>query len=269
MRPAMTRHLFLACSALLAVAACSRPSPSGDGTNVRVSSQSVTPNAVAPSSAAPATAAPAIAETSAGASAERAGKYPVGVRCSAPDAIARENRTLAPVAEWKPVTSAKQRVRLRVPEGVFTVADGADGLRLTSSQKAATLGPGGKDRPFAIRVVRLSRSIDELLADDSKSSPLGFVEDAFPKRTAASFRPAEEDAMLSGSAARATVAGKPAYVWVVGVEGYNSDYTLVELGPKDTLLVVADWNSAVMKGQPECWQRAVIGGVVDSIVVDG
>jgi hypothetical protein len=192
----------------------------------------------------------------------------VGVACSSPEAIARENKTLAPVAEWKTVTSAKQRIRLRVPEGVFQVTDAADGLRLTSSQKAKTLGPG-KDRPFALRVLRLSRSIDELLADTSKTSPLGYVEDAFPKRDARSFKATDEDRMRSGSAARATVAGKPAYVWIVGVEGYNTDYTLVELGPKDTLLVVADWSSSIMKGQPECWQRAIIGGVVDSIVVEG
>lgn len=249
---AMTRCLGLVCSALLALAACSRPSTSGERTNV--STIAVASSAPPP----PATSAPAAPPRG----------YPVGAACSSPEAIARENETLAPVAEWKTVTSAKQRVRLRVPEGVFQITDDADGLRLTSSRKAKTLGPG-KDRPFAIRVVRLSRSMEELLADTSKTSPLGYVEDAFPKRDVRSFKATEEERMGSGSAARATVAGKPAYVWVVGVEGYNTDYTLVELGPKDTLLVVADWNSSVMKGQPECWQRAIIGGVVDSIVVEG
>lgn len=262
----MTRRLHRVGSGLLALAACSCPSTSGERTTVSTiaAGSSAPPPAASPLAAPP----PAAAAAPADAAAEPSRGYPVGVACSSPEAIARENEKLPPVAEWKTVTSAKQRVRLRVPEGVFRITDAADGLRLTSSKKAKTLGPG-KDRPFALRVVRLSRSIDELLADTSKTSPLGYVEDAFPKRDARSFKPADEDRMGSGSAARATVAGKPAYVWVVGVEGYNTDYTLVELGPKDTLLVVADWSSSIMKGQPECWQRAIIGGVVDSIVVEG
>ncbi|MGD0523543.1 MAG: hypothetical protein ABSE49_00290 [Polyangiaceae bacterium] len=36
---------------------------------------------------------------------------------------------------------------------------------------------------------------------------------------------------------RLVVVGRPALLWGTGVEGYDSDNVLVELGPDDTLLV--------------------------------
>ncbi|HVM68869.1 MAG TPA: hypothetical protein VM204_03425, partial [Gaiellaceae bacterium] len=198
-------------------------------------------------------------------------RYPVGRACSKPEAIAAEKKTLPPTAAWEPLDAPKERLSLRVPPGVFQVKRGEDGLELRSSLAARGLGPdGNRERHFAIRLQRVPRGVDELLADTAKGSPLGglYVEGAFPRRTTASFVPQHDETLAPGSAERATVAGRPAWVWLNGVEGYNSDYVLVELGPKDTLLVVADWNSSIMMGQPECWQRAVIGGVVESVVVD-
>jgi hypothetical protein len=196
--------------------------------------------------------------------------YPVGRECRAPEAIAREKRTLPPLDRWQTLVSAKQRLRVRVPEGVFKANDGADGFALVSSEKAHGLGPGATDRHFELRFRRLARSVDELLADRTKSSPLGMVylDDAFPKRTTASFVAAPSEPMGSGSSTRATLMGRPAWVWISGVEGYNSDHVLIQLGPKETLLVIANWNSSIMMGQPECWQRAVIGGVVESLVAE-
>lgn len=40
----------------------------------------------------------------------------------------------------------------------------------------------------------------------------------------------------------------------------------MDLGVDDALLVVADWNTAVA-GQPECYQRLILGGVMDSVEV--
>lgn len=196
--------------------------------------------------------------------------YPVGRECRTPEALAREKRPLPPLPDWKTISSAKQRVRVRVPAGVFQPSDATDGFHLVSSQKAATLGPGGKERAFAIHIRRLNVGVDELLADRSKNAPLAnvYVEGAFPRRTASSFVAHQDEPMGAGSAVRTTIGGKPTFVWINGVEGYDSDYVLVELGAKDTAFVVADWNSAVMVDQPECWQRTIIGGVVESLIAD-
>ncbi len=199
--------------------------------------------------------------------------YPVGQECSTAKAIAEEKRKLPPAGDWTPITSKHQRLTLRVPAGVFVRTDDTPSeLSLVSSVKAKELGgPGAKDRPFAIRVRRVARSADSLLADTTKSSPLGsvYVEDAFQKRTLASFKEHPDEPVHSGFSGRTSVAGHPGFVWVNGVEGYNTDQVLVPLAPNDTLLIAADWNSSIMIGQPECWQRAIIGGVVDSITLEG
>lgn len=203
-------------------------------------------------------------------------QYPVGRECARPEAIAKEKRTLAPVGDWKVFVSRWQRLTVKLPDKVFvTTIDKEDGLRLVSKESARELGPDGKDRPFAIRVHRVGKSIDELLVDTPKNgdpqNPLGgvYVEGAFPKRTVASFVGSKDDEPMGSGAAVKTklLGGKDAYVFINGVEGYNTDTTLVALSPKDTLVVSADWNSSIMVGQPECWQRQVIGGIVESIAL--
>jgi hypothetical protein len=224
-----------------------------------------------PSVAAPATAPPSASTvTSAPAEPAAHAAYPVGRECSTEAALRKEKKSLPPRDRWLPIASTKERLRLRVPDGVFQSKEGSDGLRLVSSLKARGLGPGSSDRYFALRLQRLGRSVDDLLADKTKDSPLAkaYPDEAFPKRTSRSFVASPDEPVRSGASMRTTVAGKPAYVWVTGAEGYNSDYVLVDLGSNETVLVVAEWNSAVMAGQPECYQRAVLGGVIDSIVVD-
>jgi hypothetical protein len=191
----------------------------------------------------------------------------LGRECSTPGAVALEKKALAPRGDWLPLSSKSQRIRVRVPAGVFTPSEAHDGWRLVSSLKAAGLGPDATDRHFAIRLRRLSRSVDDLLADTSKNAPLAglFLDEAFPGRTSSGFVSRPDDTMGSGSSALTSLGARPAYVWVSGVEGYNSDYVLVDLGAADTLLVVADYNSNIM-GQPECYQRTIIAGVVESVV---
>jgi hypothetical protein len=252
---------------------CSRsPAPTEPTPAPASSVSSAAPARSTPSAAPPATAAasPPIAVPAPEAAGAKDTGYPVGRECSTAEAIAREEKTLAPIRDWQPVEVRKQGIRLRVPAGVFQSAETNDGLLLTSSQKARGLGPDAKARPFSLRVRRIARSPDDLLADQSKSSPLAgvYVEGAFPKRTTSSFVPQTDEPFGSGAAVRITVAGKPAWVWINGVEGYDTDSVLVELGSKDSLLITADWNSAIM-GQPECWQRAIIGGVVNSITMGG
>lgn len=250
-------------SCLFALAGCSRPAPSDAVAPPPRVSVSVAP---APSAAsAPVDAAPEAAPVDAAPSVQ--GGYPVGRACSDPKALAAEKRPLPPISAWTTVDSAKQRLQLRVPPGVFKVDDRDGGLELRSSLKAEGLGPAPSYHVFAIRIRRLARSVDALLADRRKGAPLAdvYVEGAFPKRTTASFVAAPDEPMGSGAAVKTTIAGKPAWVWINGVEGYDTDYALVALGAADTLLVTADWNTSIMAGQPECWQRAVIGGVVDSV----
>jgi hypothetical protein len=193
--------------------------------------------------------------------------YPVGARCARPDALASEKRSLPPEADWRPVSSATQRLSVRVPDGVFTVTDGADGLVLVGADKAETLGDEGRERHFRITLRRFARSIDDLLGDRRERAPLHgvYVDEAFPKRNVASFAPRLDEPIGPGAAARIAVGGRPAYVWITGAEGYDTDYVLVDLGKDDTALVVAEWSSSIMRGQPECWQREVIGGVVESL----
>jgi hypothetical protein len=255
---------------------CSRP------TNNKPEPTAVT---VPPAASASASAsASVVASTSASSSAPSAaalatppvGQYPVGRECAKPEAIAKEKRTLAPVSDWKVVASKWQMLTVKVPDKVFaTMTDREEALRLVSTkEKAHELGPDGKDRHFAIRIRRVGKSIDELLADKSKNGPLGgvYVEGAFPKRTAASFVASKDEPLGSGAAVKTKllVSGKDAdaYVFINGVEGYNTDTALISIAPKDTVVVSADWHSSIMMGQPECWQRQVIGGVVESISLD-
>lgn len=256
----MAKTLLIVASALL-VAGCPRakrePAPASSDTSARASVPG--PAAPAPASASP-TAAPIAARG-----------YSLGAECSKPDAIAREGRTLAPNERWDVVASKRERLSLRVPPGVFRVREDASGLSLVSSVKAQGLGPDGKgERPFSIQLRRSSREIDELLADRSESSPLArvYVEGAFPGRTAKSFTVVTDERMGPGTSERITVGGRPAYRFVNGAEGYDSDGVLVDLGSRGTLLVVASWNSSVMAGQPECWQRAIVAGVVQSLRAD-
>jgi hypothetical protein len=192
-------------------------------------------------------------------------RYPIGAQCSDPDAIAREKRSLPPRVSWDKLGSSSAKIEVRVPPDVFVPSEGADGWKLTSSLKARGLGPDPTTHVFAIRFQRFAKSIDALLAD--KTIAKAFPDLAFPKQTEASFTPSGDADVVPGFAGRAVVAGHPAFVWVSGVEGYNTDHALVKLGPSDTLFVAADWNSAIMMGQPECYQRTVISGVVDSLKV--
>ncbi len=96
-----------------------------------------------------------------------------------------------------------------------------------------------------------------------------YLEETFPKRTRASFVTHADEPFGSGSSVRTKLAGRTAYVWITGVEGYNTDYVLIEAGARETVFVAAEWNAAIMSGQPECWQRSVIGGVVGSITLTG
>lgn len=261
----MRPRTILPC--LFALSGCSRAAPS-DAVAPPPPPASVTV-APAPSAAsAPIVAAQPDAPPAADAGPPLRGGYPVGHACSDPKAIAAEKRTLPPLSAWTTVDSAKQRIQLRVPPGVFKVDDREGGLDLRSSLKAAGLGPAPSYHVFALRVRRLARSVDALLADRQKGAPLAdvYVEGAFPKRTTASFVAEPDEPMGSGAAVKTSIAGKPAWVWINGVEGYDTDYALVALGAADTLFVTADWNTSIMAGQPECWQRAVIGGVVDSVV---
>src|SRR5215472_15326970 len=257
----MRRSVLLA----LLLTACPRSSSSSGAPTAEVPGQTA-PQATAPapqSSASPS----APAEDAQAAAAE----YPIGRECATPEAIAREGKKLPTPADWKDTVAGKGRFRVRVPAGVFRASERDDGLRLVSSQKARTLGPDARERPFAIVLRRLPRSVDELLGDTREGSPMEhvYVEGAFPKRSSAGFVPHPHEPLGAGDAVATTIAGKPAFVWINGVEGYNSDYTLIALASRDTLFVVADWNSAIMEGQPECWQRAIIGGVVGSLTVDG
>lgn len=245
----------VAASALLLGAGCSRSS----SPRARAEAQSAEPAAEGVA------ASPARAPS--GAKGVRSA-YPIGERCARPEAVAEERRTLAHRDAWKVVASGAQRVAARVPEGVFAIEDGAAALVLKSDVKAAGLGPDGAGtRAFAVRIQRVAKGVDEVLSDGSKGAPLGgvFLSDAFPERTTASFVPRAEEPVVSGAAYRATLAGRPAWVWVTGAHGYNTDAALIEIGPKDTVVVRAEWNSSVMAGQPECWQRAVLGGVIESL----
>jgi hypothetical protein len=148
--------------------------------------------------------------------------------------------------------------------------DGRGGLRLVGALKARELGPDGADRYFTIELQRVQRSIDALLADTGERSLVArtLAEGVFPDRTSRSFVDRPSEPVGSGASMRAIVGGHPAFIWVTGVEGYDTDHVLIDLGPDDTLIAEASWNSAIM-GQPECYQRAVIGGVMDSLEVSG
>jgi hypothetical protein len=196
--------------------------------------------------------------------------YPVGRACADPGALAKENKTLPAVDRWPVAHSARLRLEVRVPPGVFRVLDEPDGFRLASSQGAKGLGPDGNtERLFALRFRRIPRGVDAILGDRTKAGPLGgaWIEDAFPKRTTSSFVPRLDEPVGSGTATTMTVAGRPAWVVVTGAHGYDTDWVLVALSDTETLVVDADWNTAIMVGQPECWQRVVIGKVVESLVV--
>lgn len=207
----------------------------------------------------------------AGADVSLAKPYPVGEACSKPEALAAEKKSLPPRASWTPVVSTKQALHLRVPPGVFEVKDGADGLRLVSAQRARGLGGAdAKDHVFQIRIVRDRRSASDVLRDRSPKGPLAsaFTDEVFPDRDTVKFRPHPLEPIGSGAAAETRIGGEHAWMWVTGAEGYNTDLALVAVGPKDSAVVVADWNTSIMVGQPECWQRAILGGVMDSVVFD-
>jgi hypothetical protein len=46
----------------------------------------------------------------------------------------------------------------------------------------------------------------------------------------------------------------------------DRDYVLVDLGGKETLLVVGDWFATI--DAPVCYQRTILGAVVDGLVID-
>jgi len=254
--------------ALLAPVACAQPSADAQRPPAPPPPPPVV-SAPPPPAPAPAAASAPPPEPVTSAPAPVATRYPVGKACSDPAAIAKEKRTLPPAAEWTPERASKAKVSVKVPRGVFKPAELPDGIRLVSNVSARGLGPDGdRPRPFAIRIRRVARAVDDLLSD-RKSTLFGgvYLEGPFPKRTTASFVAHEGEPVGSGDAARMTVAGKPAWVVVAGGHGYNTDWVLVAVAPDETLVVDADWNSAIMAGQPECWQRAVIGGVVESITL--
>jgi hypothetical protein len=251
------------------LAACVPPSASSDST----SAPSATTKSVAPPRAPSSGVAAASSSSNVPPAATNAltplleTQYPIGKACSAPDAIARENRTLAARANWQEVVAPQEHLRVHVPAGTFQSSENADGFHLVSSLSARMLGEGDDERRFAIHIRRVSQSIDDVLTDTGKDAPIAsiFLDDAFPKKSSASFVSHPAEPMRAGASIKASIAGKPGYVWVNGVEGYNSDYALIALGARDTLLIVADWNSASMVGQPECWQRVVLANVIESI----
>jgi hypothetical protein len=193
----------------------------------------------------------------------------VGASCDTPAALAAEGHARDPSEPFQDLHSTSVRIRLRIPARVFSVKESAVGLDLVSALAARGLGPDATMRPFAIRVRRLARGLDEVLADKGRRGVLAhaFLDEAFPDRTAQGFVTRLHDPMAAGCSVRTTVAGRPAFVVINGVEGYDTDVVLVGVGPQDTLVVFGDWNSAIM-GKPECYQRVVLGDVVDSIVLD-
>jgi hypothetical protein len=197
------------------------------------------------------------------------GGYPTGKTCADAKALVNEHRSLPPRESWLEAQSPAQRITTRVPPGVFSASDGPPGFVLTSSVKANGLGPDAKPIPFAIRIRRVARSIDDLVADKTKTSLLAgsHVEGAFPKRTEQSFTASMDDDAGVGSASKLMLRGLTAYAFVSGGHGYNNDTALVRVGAKDTVVVRADWNSSIMGGQPECWQRQIIAGVLDQLNV--
>jgi hypothetical protein len=250
---------------MLLVAGCeNRSSAPSPATSVASAAHVASPSASTPPPAPPAAdaAPPAVEPTDLENSA-----YPIGDACKTPQALAKEKRSLPPRSAWEPITSEKNRLTVSVPPSVFKVTDDDKGLLLTSSVKANGLGPDAKPRPFAIRLRRVDKSVDELLADKSKGALLDglYVEGAFPQRTQASFAPYADSTIGPGFAMNLVLSKKQAWIFVGGDHGYNTDATLVRVGPKDTVIASADWSSAVMAGQPECWQRQVIAGVMETL----
>jgi hypothetical protein len=238
---------------LLLVASCTRPAPAARVEPPAVDAAPIPSAAAQPSDAAAPVAPPT------------ASRYPREPACADPKAIAKEKRTLPPRSDWETLASASERIEVNAPPGLFTAKERADGWRLESPLKARGLGMEPTYHVFALRLRRVAKSVDAVLADTALLEG-AYVDSAFPKHTEASFRRSVENGINPGFADRAVIAGKPAYVWVNGVEGYNTDYVLVHLGPSETLFVTADWNSAIMAGQPQCYQRAVIADVLESLV---
>lgn len=261
---------LLALGTLTVACESSRPSPSSapsTPTSVGVPPMaSASAEVAAPAS--DATASAPVPDSILPTAGETNSSYPIVDSCKSPQAVAKEKRSLPPRKTWEPITSSQQRLSFAVPPSVFKTTDDASGLVLTSSLSAPGPGPNAPPRTFSIRVRRVAKSIDELLADKGKDSPLGgvSVEDAFPKRNEKSFAPRAETTRGPGFALALTLANKPAYVFVNGAEGYDTDVSLLRAGARDTVVVVADWNSAIM-GQPECWEQHIIAGVLDTFTI--
>ncbi len=192
--------------------------------------------------------------------------YPVGVACSADDALAKELQVLPPANEWRTLRSGTQKVSLRVPPKFFKVNDGAEGLKLESSLSAK--GPGPKDsHTFAITIRRVSKPIDALLSDTKKKPAIPKscpADAAFPSRTSESFSTRAIDPIGVGFSSKTAIDGHPAYLWVGGTDGFNTDCLLIDLN-QETVIVSAEWNAANVSAQPECFQRRVMSAVLLSL----
>lgn len=192
--------------------------------------------------------------------------YPVGVACSADDALAKELQVLPPPNEWRTLRSGTQKVSLRVPPKFFKVNDGSEGLKLESS--LTVKGPGPKEsHTFAINVRRVAKGIDAVLGDTKKRPPIPKVcpaDAAFPSRTSDSFSTRAMDPVSVGFSSKTAIDGHPAYLWVGGNEGFNTDCLLIDLN-QETIIAWAEWNAATVSGQPECFQRRVMSAVLLSL----
>lgn len=199
-------------------------------------------------------------------------RYPIGRDCEKPEALTAEKRSLPRAGAWTAVTSPHQRISLRVPPGVFKVSDNARRLLLTGSDATPSMATGGDPRPFSIAVQRVAKGADVIASDPQRTKLLlgPFYDLAYELRGDDSpLPPIDENEVQGWSGARVDLLGHTAYVAVNGIEGDNSDYVVVPISDKDTLLVTADWSSTFNFGQPMCFERRIIAGVIESIAPKG
>lgn len=189
--------------------------------------------------------------------------YPVEPSCFEPRALTKEKRSLPPRSSWEKVTLRAEKIALRAPPGVFTLKAYKGGSYLVSGLRVVVdTEPPEPWHVFGIKFWRLPRSIDAIFSEAEQAHATStFVRHPEPMDFLGYLTKAETT--------RTTVAERPGYIWAAGAEGYNTDYVLVRVNDRETLLVVTDWISSAILGQPECYQRLVIGGVIDSISVEG
>ncbi|GAC1595766.1 MAG: hypothetical protein NVS3B20_19410 [Polyangiales bacterium] len=174
------------------------------------------------------------------------------------------------VDQWTCGTDLNFPIALRYPSAILHWNKVTAGVDLTSDIHCPTLrGEGGPPYRFAIHLRVVEEPLKEIVRKGTLIVP-GLRRDildlAFPQRTLPDSRASDKvSSDCVEHAEEVTLSGKIAYRFTIGVEGYNTDWILMALSAKQSLIIEAPWIGPTITPDPSPTEMPVLQGVLENM----